>query len=72
MTAAPILEARNVSKIYGAGETRVVAVDSVSLTLNRGEVLLIMGPSGSGKTTLLSMMGCILRPTAGEIHSPLR
>ncbi|MGA7948559.1 MAG: ABC transporter ATP-binding protein [Thiobacillaceae bacterium] len=68
MTAAPILEARNVSKIYGAGETRVVAVDSVSLSLSRGEVLLIMGPSGSGKTTLLSMMGCILRPTAGEIQ----
>lgn len=65
---APILEARNVSKIYGEGDTRVVAVDAVSLSLRRGEVLLIMGPSGSGKTTLLSMMGCILRPTAGEIQ----
>jgi putative ABC transport system ATP-binding protein len=65
---SPILEARNVSKIYGEGQTRVVAVDSVSLSLSRGEVLLIMGPSGSGKTTLLSMMGCILRPTAGEIQ----
>lgn len=68
MNATPILETRGASKIYGEGDTRVVAVDAVSLSLSRGEVLLIMGPSGSGKTTLLSMMGCILRPTAGEIH----
>ena len=68
MSAVPILEARQVSKIYGEGQTRVVAVDAVSLDLRRGEVLLIMGPSGSGKTTLLSMMGCILRPTVGEIR----
>jgi len=40
----------------------------VSLALNRKEVVLIAGPSGSGKTTLLSMMGCILRPTSGEVY----
>ncbi len=62
-----ILEVRNVTKIYEEGSTKVRAVDSVSLVLNKGEVLLIMGPSGSGKTTLLSMMGCILTPTEGEI-----
>lgn len=56
------------TKIYGRGDVRVVAVDSVSLALNRREVVLIAGPSGSGKTTLLSMMGCILRPTSGEIY----
>jgi len=65
---AKILEAINVSKIYGQGENAVAAVDSVSLGLDRREVLLIMGPSGSGKTTLLSMMGCILRPTSGEVR----
>lgn len=62
-----ILEVKEVTKVYQEGSTRVVAVDSVSLTLKRGEVLLIMGPSGSGKTTLLSMMGCILHPTKGEV-----
>jgi len=57
----------NVSKIFGEGENKVIAVDSVSLEVRRNEMLLIMGPSGSGKTTLLSMMGCILRPTKGEV-----
>ena len=64
----PILQVENISKIYGSGETRVVAVDSVSLALSRQQVILIMGPSGSGKTTLLSMMGCILRPTSGAVY----
>ena len=64
---AMILETTEVSKIYSEGETRVVAVDSITLGLNEYEMLLIMGPSGSGKTTLLSIMGCILHPTSGEV-----
>lgn len=64
---AAILEARGVSKVYGHGQNAVTAVDSVSLALHRREVVLIMGPSGSGKTTLLSIMGCILRPSTGEV-----
>ncbi len=63
----PILEVRDITKVYGEGATAVVAVDSVTLSLNKHEVLLIMGPSGSGKTTLLSIMGCILRPTRGDV-----
>ncbi len=61
------LELKNVSKIYREGSTEVVAVDAVSLVIACGEVVAIMGPSGSGKTTLLSIMGCILRPTKGEV-----
>ncbi|MBI5409526.1 MAG: ABC transporter ATP-binding protein [Nitrospirae bacterium] len=63
----PILEVNNISKIFGEGDNKVTAVDSVSLDIKKHEMLLIMGPSGSGKTTLLSMMGCILRPTKGEV-----
>lgn len=62
-----VLKVNDVSKVYEEGEIKVLAVDSVSLELRKGEVLLIMGPSGSGKTTLLSMMGCILHPTKGHI-----
>ena len=62
-----MVEAMNISREYIEGSVRVLAVDSVSLTLRKGEVLLIMGPSGSGKTTLISMMGCILHPTSGEV-----
>lgn len=69
MTAAngAILETRAAGKVYGQGTAAVVALESASVTLARGEVLLIMGPSGSGKTTLLSVMGCILRPSAGTV-----
>lgn len=63
-----ILEMTGVSKVYREGRVEVPAVDSVTLDLNVGEVLLLTGPSGSGKTTLLSMMGCILRPSEGEIR----
>ena len=64
---ASVLEVREVTKVYEQGPVRVRAVDSVSLSLTRGQAVLIMGPSGSGKTTLLSIMGCILRPTSGEV-----
>ena len=62
-----VLEVRDVTKVYEQGNVRVRAVDAVSLSLTPGQAVLIMGPSGSGKTTLLSMMGCILRPTSGEV-----
>jgi putative ABC transport system ATP-binding protein len=62
-----MLEARDASKRYREGLASVVAVDSVSFTVNKGQIALITGPSGSGKSTLLSMLGCILRPTSGAI-----
>lgn len=65
--ADPILQTEAVSKIYGEGSNRIVALDHASLSLHPGQVLLIMGPSGSGKTTLLSVMGCILKPSSGRV-----
>lgn len=62
-----ILEARSLQKIYKEGPVTVEAVRDVSLQVKAGESVAIMGPSGSGKTTLLSMLGCILRPTRGEV-----
>ena len=62
------IQARAVSKIYGAGAIATRALDSVSLDVSHGEVLLMMGPSGSGKTTLLSIMGAILGASGGSVR----
>lgn len=63
----PILEARNVSKVYGSGRTQVTALDNVSLQLNAGECVILMGTSGSGKSTLLNILGLMSKPTKGHI-----
>ncbi|MGQ0795379.1 MAG: ABC transporter ATP-binding protein [Nitrosopumilaceae archaeon] len=55
------------TKTYGEGETAVHALNDVSFTVNRGELLLIVGSSGSGKSTLLNMIGLLDRPTSGTI-----
>ena len=58
---------KNVTRIFGEGDTEVRALDNVSLSINRGEFVLIVGSSGSGKSTLLNMIGLIDRPTSGSI-----
>src|SRR3990170_6749641 len=63
-----VLEARGLSKVFGSGAAAVRAVDGVDLDVRRGEIVLVMGPSGSGKTTLLTMIGGLLKPTAGRVH----
>lgn len=57
----------NAKKTYNAGDTAIVALNSTTLEINAGELLLIMGPSGSGKTTLLSLIGCVIYPTEGQV-----
>jgi putative ABC transport system ATP-binding protein len=64
----PIVELVGVTKRYGEGETSVTALLEADLAVRRGEVLLIEGPSGSGKTTLLSILGLLLRPSAGRVR----
>ena len=62
-----MIEVENVTKTYGTGETEVLALRGISLTINDGEFLSIAGPSGSGKTTLLNLIGCLDTSTSGEI-----
>ena len=60
-----IIEARELSKIYGSGESRVVALDKADLKIGQGDFLSITGPSGSGKSTLLHLLSGLDRPTSG-------
>ncbi|MBI4324395.1 MAG: ABC transporter ATP-binding protein [Chloroflexi bacterium] len=65
--AVPAIEAFDLTKIYGSGNTEVVAMKDVSLRVAKGEVIALLGPSGAGKSTLLTAMGLINPPTAGRI-----
>jgi len=62
-----LIEGINLVKQYGEDSETVVAVNDVSISINAGELLVIMGESGSGKTTLTSILGCILQPTSGRL-----
>jgi len=67
-TNGTILAARDLVKVYRRGAAEVRAVDGISLDVRAGEFMAIMGRSGSGKTTLLDLLGCLLRPTSGQLR----
>ena len=62
---AAVIDLKEVSKLYGFGNATTVALDEVSLTVEKGEFVAIMGPSGSGKSSLLNVIGLLDRPTHG-------
>ena len=62
-----ILEVKNLTKIYGNDENKVIALDHVSFTIEKGEFIAIVGSSGSGKSTLLHLIGGVDKPTSGEV-----
>jgi putative ABC transport system ATP-binding protein len=62
----PVIELRDVSKLYGSGDTVVRAVDRVDLLVERGEYVAVMGASGSGKSTLMNIIGCLDVATSGN------
>lgn len=63
-----LLKIEHLSKVYGKGENKVVALDNVSLTIEKGDFTAIIGASGSGKSTLLHMIGGVDVPTSGKVY----
>ncbi|MDB5164169.1 MAG: transporter [Candidatus Saccharibacteria bacterium] len=61
----PVIELKDVSKLYGFGDATTIALDEITLRIEKGEFVAIMGPSGSGKSTLMNIIGVLDRPTHG-------
>jgi putative ABC transport system ATP-binding protein len=64
---ATVVEGKGLTKRFGTGDAAVLAVDSVDIAIEQGELVMFMGDSGCGKTTLISLLGCILTPNGGTL-----
>ncbi|MBO6244347.1 MAG: ABC transporter ATP-binding protein, partial [Clostridia bacterium] len=62
-----VVELKNVSKVYKIGDNEFKALDNIDLSLNKGEMVVILGPSGAGKSTLLNLIGGMDTPTSGDV-----
>ena len=62
----PLIQLQDVSKVYGFGDAATLALDEVSLTIDKGEFVAVMGPSGCGKSTLMNVLGLLDRPSHGS------
>jgi putative ABC transport system ATP-binding protein len=66
VTDQPLIQLRDVTKIYGSGEAEVAALAGIDLAVHDGEFVAVMGPSGSGKSTCMNILGCLDTPTGGH------
>ena len=64
----PLIDLRDVTKVYGSGEAEVTALAGMNLAVHEGEFVAVMGPSGSGKSTCMNILGCLDVPTAGHYY----
>jgi putative ABC transport system ATP-binding protein len=62
-----VIETRDLTRVFTVGEEEIRAIDGVSMAVSKGDFIAITGPSGSGKTSLLNVIGCLDRPTSGQL-----